>query len=31
VTAIQQQYAGVLATWVVTLGALYALQQYFTP
>ena len=30
-TAMQQQYARVLATWVLTLAALYALQQYFTP
>jgi hypothetical protein len=31
VTAMQQQYLRVMVTWVMTLVALYALQQYFTP
>ena len=30
-TPMQQQYARVLATWVVVLVALYAFQEYFTP
>jgi hypothetical protein len=31
VTAMQQQYARVMAVWVVVLVALYAVQEYFTP
>ncbi len=31
VTAMQQQYARVMAVWVVVLVALYAIQEYFTP
>ena len=30
-TAMQQQYARVMAVWVVVLVALYAFQEYFTP
>lgn len=30
-TAMQQQYARVMALWVVVLVALYAFQEYFTP
>ena len=30
-TAMQQQYARVMAVWVVVLVALYAVQEYFTP
>jgi hypothetical protein len=31
VTPMQQQYARVMAVWVVVLVALYAFQEYFTP
>ena len=30
-TAMQQQYARVMAVWIVVLAALYAFQEYFTP
>ena len=30
-TPMQQQYARVMAVWVVVLVALYAFQEYFTP
>lgn len=30
-TAMQRQYAKVMAVWVAVLVALYAFQEYFTP
>jgi hypothetical protein len=31
VTSIQRQYVQVLAVWLLTLAALFAFQEYFTP
>ena len=30
-TAMQHQYARVMALWVVVLAALYAFQEFFAP